>query len=90
MPFEPGSTRASPPAESEPEPRVVDVDMARLRRCDLGTIDGLARLALAERRAGRRIRLVGASPALVELVALSGLTRVLPALPRDRSVDVRR
>ena len=61
-----------------PAPEVVDVDVGQVATCDLGAIDGLARLALAERRAGRRIRLVGASPELAELVALSGLTRVLP------------
>jgi ABC-type transporter Mla MlaB component len=74
-PSELGPAHAPQPS---PAPKVVDVDVGRLARCDLGAIDGLARLALAERRAGRRIRLVGASPELAELVALSGLTRVLP------------
>jgi ABC-type transporter Mla MlaB component len=81
MPSEPGSAHAPQPP---PAPGVVDVDVGRLAHCDLGTIDGLARLALEERRAGRRIRLVGASPALAELVALSGLTRELPC---PRGVD---
>jgi ABC-type transporter Mla MlaB component len=71
-----------------PASGVVDVDVASLTSCDLGTVDRLARCALAARRQGRRIRLVGASPELAELVALSGLTRVIPAAPdrdRDRS-----
>ena len=74
-PSEPGPAHVPPPS---PGPDVADVDVGGLARCDLGTIDGLARLALAERRAGRRIRLVGATPELAELVALSGLTRILP------------
>jgi ABC-type transporter Mla MlaB component len=65
---------------------VVDVDVASMPSCDLGTVDRLARCALAARRQGRRIRLVGASPELVELVALSGLTRVVPAAP-ERGAD---
>ena len=71
-----------------PATGVVDVHVASLASCDLGTVDRLARCALAARRQGRRIRLVGASPELVELVALSGLTRVIPAAPeRDGDRD---
>lgn len=44
-------------------------------------IDALARLALAARRAGARVRLLGASPELRGLVGLAGLARVLPADP---------
>jgi ABC-type transporter Mla MlaB component len=62
-----------------PASGVIDVDVASVTACDLGTVDRLARCALAARRQGRRIRLVGATPELVELVALSGLTRVLPS-----------
>ncbi|HEY7969159.1 MAG TPA: STAS domain-containing protein [Candidatus Limnocylindrales bacterium] len=73
-----------------PASGVVDVDVASLTSCDLGTVDRLARCALAARRQGLRIRLVGASPELAELVALSGLTRVIPAAPeRDRDDDPR-
>jgi ABC-type transporter Mla MlaB component len=67
---------------------VIEVDVAALGRCDLGTVDGLARLALAARQIGRSVRLVGAAPALSELLGFSGLTRVLPCRP-DASVEVR-
>ena len=82
-PSEPAPARAPQVA---PATGVVDVHVASLASCDLGTVDRLARCALAARRRGRRIRLVGASPELVELVALSGLTRVIPAA-RERGVD---
>ena len=67
----------------------IDVDVRALARCDLVTIDGLARLALAARQRGRSIRLIGASPELHELLALSGLKHVLPCPPAP-SVEVRR
>ena len=41
-------------------------------------MDALARLQLAARRRNRQIRLRNASPDLVELVTLAGLTAVLP------------
>jgi hypothetical protein len=53
--------------------------------CDVGgvepdavTVDALARLQLAARRRGCRVRLRNASPALLDLVAFMGLTDVLP------------
>ena len=45
---------------------------------DAVTVDALARLQLAARRQGCRVRLRNASPALLELVAFMGLTDVLP------------
>ncbi|HEY7130743.1 MAG TPA: STAS domain-containing protein [Candidatus Limnocylindrales bacterium] len=81
---------SEPAPEHAPEPpsgpEVVDVDVRALKRCDVGTVDALARFALVARREGRSIRLVNAPPELVELVALSGLTRVLPSSfdPRRR------
>lgn len=45
---------------------------------DAGAIDALARLQLAARRTGCRVRLRHASPALRDLVAFMGLTDVLP------------
>ena len=52
--------------------------------CDLSgvqpsaaTIDALARLAVALRRQGSRLRLRHASPELVELIGLMGLAEVL-------------
>jgi ABC-type transporter Mla MlaB component len=74
-------------AERQPE-GAIEVDVAALGRPDLATVDGLARLALAARRIGRSVRLVGAAPALSELLGFSGLTRVLPCRP-DASVEVR-
>jgi ABC-type transporter Mla MlaB component len=57
-----------------------------LARCDVAgvepdavCVDALARLQLAARRRGCRVRLENASPALLELVDLMGLTHVLPA-----------
>jgi len=45
---------------------------------DAVTVDALARLQLAARRRGCRVRLMNASPALLDLVAFMGLTEVLP------------
>jgi ABC-type transporter Mla MlaB component len=45
---------------------------------DAVTIDALARLQLAARRHGCRIRLCNASSELLELVAFMGLANVLP------------
>ena len=44
---------------------------------DAVTVDALARLQLAARRAGCQVRLRGASPELLSLVALMGLGDVL-------------
>ena len=49
---------------------------------DLGTIDALARLQLAARRAGLELRLRHASPALRELAALCGRDEALGLEPR--------
>ena len=46
---------------------------------DAVCVDALARLQLAAKRRGCRVRLENASPALLELVELMGLTHVLPA-----------
>lgn len=74
---------SEPAPEHAPEPpsgpEVLDVDVRALTHCDIGTVDAFAQLALVVRREGRSIRLVNAPPELVELVALSGLTRVLPS-----------
>lgn len=45
---------------------------------DAVTVDALARLQLAARRRGCEVRLRNASAALLELVALMGLSHVLP------------
>jgi hypothetical protein len=53
-----------------------------LKAPDLATIDRLATLALACRRTGRRVLLVGASQELRELVTLAGLEPVISFLDR--------
>src|ERR687898_626594 len=45
---------------------------------DAVTVDALARLQLAAQRHGCKVRLVDASPELLELVAFMGLRDVLP------------
>jgi STAS domain len=59
---------------------VVVCDAGALIKPDLGTIDALARLALAARRNGRGMLLRRASPALCELLALSALANVVRGL----------
>ena len=49
---------------------------------DLAVVDTLARLALAERRCGRKLRLVKVSTELRELLVLTGLDGVLGVEPR--------
>jgi ABC-type transporter Mla MlaB component len=49
---------------------------AAVALCDV-TLDALARLALAARRRGAQIRLVGASESLRALIAFTGLQDVL-------------
>jgi ABC-type transporter Mla MlaB component len=62
-------------AEGEAEVAVCDVSEVGP---DAVTVDALARLQLAARRYGCRVRLRRASTALVALVAFMGLTDVLP------------
>lgn len=57
-------------------PGVVDCDVWGVRS-DAVTVDALARLQLAARRLGCRVRLCHASDDLVELVAFMGLDDVL-------------
>ena len=54
-------------------------DLSALDRADLAAVDGLARLQLAARRRGRRMRLRGTSRELRQLIALLGLGDVLPS-----------
>src|SRR5436190_8649778 len=53
------------------------VDVRHLGGSGLGIVEELARLALAARRAGRGVRVVGVDRELAELIALAGLARVL-------------
>ena len=48
-------------------------DVARLEDPDMGTVDALARMALAARRLGRNVELRHARPDLLELLVLAGL-----------------
>jgi anti-anti-sigma regulatory factor len=57
----------------------VGIDASHLSDVDCGTVDALARLQLAARRLGWRIVLYGPSLQLRELIALAGLSDVLPA-----------
>jgi ABC-type transporter Mla MlaB component len=62
---------------------VIACDAHELDRVDLDTIEALARLALAARRVGFRVRLENAPPDLRDLLALVGLADVLPCGPRS-------
>jgi len=68
---------------------LVACDVSAIVEPDLGTIDGLARLALGLRRLGLDVRLDKASAELTGLVALAGLADVVPC-GSDLSVEVRR
>ena len=57
-------------------PLYVDVDGVK---ADAAALDALARVALSLRRCGYELRLCHASPELLELIELAGLTRALPA-----------
>jgi anti-anti-sigma regulatory factor len=63
---------------SPPTPIVVDVSAFPP---DAVTVDALARLQLAARRAGRRLQLRDASDELQKLIAFVGLDRVLRVEP---------
>lgn len=60
---------------------VVVCDVAGIVRPDGVTLDALARLQLAARRRGCRVALRGAAPELLALLALSGLTDIVPVEP---------
>lgn len=55
-------------------------DVSGLTRPDAATLDALARLQLTARRRGRGLWLRRAGPTLRGLIALTGLTEVLPLL----------
>ncbi|WP_240659900.1 STAS domain-containing protein [Streptomyces sp. WAC 01529] len=52
-------------------------DVAAVTTADLTTVDAIARLHLAARRAGGRIRLRNPAPALLALLGLVGLVELL-------------
>jgi ABC-type transporter Mla MlaB component len=59
-------------------PTEIVVCDVRGAEADAATVDALARLQLAAKRVGRRVRLRNASADLLELVAFMGLADVLP------------
>jgi hypothetical protein len=58
-------------------PRTILCDARGAEGADLGVVEALARLALAARRAGLELALVGVTSELRGLIALAGLERVL-------------
>lgn len=60
-----------------PEQGTAACDVAGIEP-DAVIVDALARLQLAARRRGCEVRLRNATPSLLELVGLMGLTHVLP------------
>ena len=53
-------------------------DVSAVLSPDAGTVEALARMQLAARRLGRRMKVRGACGALRDLVTMSGLSDVLP------------
>jgi ABC-type transporter Mla MlaB component len=68
---------------------VVVCDVGGLRPVQLATLDLLARLQLAARRAGGRIRLRDPAPALRALLDLAGLPIELEGQPEEREPPLR-
>ncbi len=60
------------------EPGWVTCDVGGLR-AELVTVDALARMQLAARRAGSQVRLLNPADELLELLELCGLSSFLPA-----------
>ena len=78
-------TRADLPGLCQRVSNLLEASPAGFALCDVRgvepdavTVDALARLQLAARRHGCRVRLCNASSELLELVDLMGLTNVLP------------
>ena len=65
-------------------PTTIDLDVSSLAP-DAVTVDTLARLQLAARRVGRKVRLREASDELVELITFCGLRDVLGVEPRGQA-----
>jgi anti-anti-sigma regulatory factor len=71
-------------------PRPIVVDLSTLTEPDPVVLDALVHLQLAARRLGTSIRLENACSELVDLVALVGLSDVLPLVCRSGGVEVDR
>ena len=73
----------------ETEAGLVICDAARLEDPDVATVDLLARLQLAAQRLGREVRIARPPDALLDLLALLGLSDMVP-LYADLTVERRR
>ncbi len=76
----------------QPRRAIVAVDVSELTAPDLVLLDSLVRLQLAAQRLGMSILLQNAPAELVDLLALVGLSEVLPVcggsgVPIDREID---
>jgi hypothetical protein len=69
-----------------PHPRAIVVDVGLLAS-DAATLDALARLELAARRAGRHVSLRNASSELRELLSFAGLDAVLRLEPQRQAEE---
>ena len=67
--------------------KTIVCDVGAIVAPHLGTVDSLARLALAARRLGRDVRLRHARPELKELVAFAGLAEVLRVEPGGQAEE---
>jgi ABC-type transporter Mla MlaB component len=56
---------------------MVNLNCARIKRADLGAIDGIARIQLGVRRSGCDLQLKSASDELMALIEFAGLGDVL-------------
>jgi anti-anti-sigma regulatory factor len=65
----------------------IDCDVSALTDADELALEALVRLQLTARRLGRSIRLCNASTQLVDLLALVGLTDVLPVVDATDDAD---
>ena len=74
-------------ARMGPSGSALACDARSVRNPRLSELDAIARLALSARWSGRRFRLEHASPALLDLVALCGLSEVLD--PQREAEDSR-
>ena len=61
----------------------IDCDVSALTQADELALEALVRMQLTARRLGRSLRLCNASSQLVDLLALLGLTDVLPVVDAD-------
>src|SRR3954462_5799725 len=78
----------------QPTPGAIVVDVSALPEPDPAVLDALVRLQLAARRLGSSIRLENACTELVDLLALVGLSEVLPVcigsgVEIDRQIEQR-